>query len=188
VKVWDKSKGDLKAVTRAILLHPEFYAPTSVLTTAKTPFEFAVSCIRATGADVKDPGAVLSRVGDMGQPVLECEDPTGYSDAAADWMDTGVLAVRWQFAYDLLNGRLPGVDASRSPLFEHTRRNPEVWEYLIQQDLLAGERTSALTMAPFRKRLNALRKDFRKMRPQDLEKEFKVLATLLLGSPEFQRQ
>lgn len=188
IGVWEKTKGDLKAVTRAILLHPLFYEAPCVLTKARTPFEFTVAAVRATRADVKDARALLGRIGDMGQPILECEDPTGYSDAAVDWMDTGVLAVRWQFAYDLMAGRLPGVDVSASPIHEHVRRNPEVWEFLLQQDLFAGERIGSLTMAPFRKRLNVVRKDFRKMRPQELQAEFNVLVTMLLGSPEFQRQ
>lgn len=188
IKVWGKTKGDLKAVTKAILVHPDFYAKPSVLTKAKTPFEFAVSAVRVTGADMQDPGGVLSRLGDMGQPVLRQEDPTGYSDAAVDWMDTGVLAVRWQFAYDLLNNRVPGVRLDDSPLYTHMRQNPEVWEYLLQESVFAGERPGSLTMAPFRRRVNRVRKDYRKMRIAELKKEFNILTTLLLGSPEFQRQ
>ena len=188
VKVWSKSKGDLKAVTRAILLHEDFYAPPSVLTKAKTPFEFAVSAIRATGANVTDAGGVLSRLADMGQPVLRQEDPTGYSDAAADWMDTGVLAVRWQFAYDLLGNRLSGVKMDASPLHDHVRQNPEVWEYLLKESIFAGEQPGSLTMAPWRQRMQSVRRNYRKMRPAELQREFNILTTLLLGSPEFQRQ
>ena len=188
VKVWQKTKGDLKAITKAILMHEDFYKKESVLTKAKTPFEFAVSAIRVTGADMKDAGGVMSRLADMGQPVLRQEDPTGYSDAAVDWMDTGVLAVRWQFAYDLLNNRLPGVRMDDSGIYNAMRENPEVWEYLLQDALFAGERPGSLTMAPFRRRVNRVRKDFRKMRIAELKKEFNILATLLLGSPEFQRQ
>ncbi len=188
IKVWSKTKGDLKAVTKAILMHDDFYAKPSVLTKAKTPFEFAVSALRVTGADMKDAGGVMQRLGDMGQPVLRQEDPTGYSDAAVDWMDTGVLAVRWQFAFDLLNNRLAGVKVDDSPLYEHLRQKPEVWEYLLQDSLYAGERPGSLTMAPFRRRVNGVRRNFRKMRIAELKKEYNILATLLLGSPEFQRQ
>jgi hypothetical protein len=188
VNVWRKTKGDLKAVTRAILTHPLFYAPPQVLTKAKTPFEFVVSALRTTGADVKNPQVVLGRLADMAQSVYECEDPTGYSDAAIDWMDTGVLAVRWQFAYDLLHGRLPGVDLSGSPLRDHVAQNPEIWEYLLVDTLLAGERPGSLTMAPFRRRIQTLRTSYRNMKPEQLEGELMRLATLVLGSPEFQRQ
>jgi len=187
-KVWQKTKGDLKAVTKAILMHPAFYAKPSVLTKAKTPFEFVVSAMRVTGADVKDMGGVMQRLGDMGQPVLRQADPTGYSDAAADWMDTGVLAVRWQFAFDLLTNRVPGVRVDDSPLYENLRQKPEVWEYLLQDAIFAGERPGSLTMAPFRRRVNNVRRNYRKMRIAELRKEFNILTTLLLGSPEFQRQ
>jgi uncharacterized protein (DUF1800 family) len=188
IKVWAKTKGDLKAVTKAILMHPEFYAPSSVLTKAKTPFEYVVSALRVTGADVVDPGAVLARLADMGEPLLRQEDPTGYSDAAVDWMDTGVLAVRWQFAYDLLDGRLPGVKMDASPLYGILRQQPEVWEYRLQDAIFAGEKPGSLTMAPFRRRVTEVRRTYRKMRIADLRRQFDILTTLLLGSPEFQRQ
>jgi uncharacterized protein (DUF1800 family) len=188
IKVWGKTKGDLKAVTKAILMHDDFYAKQSVLTKAKTPFEFAISALRVTGADVTDGGGVMTRLADMGQAVLRQEDPTGYSDAAVDWMDTGVLAVRWQFAYDLLNNRLAGVRTDGSALYEHLRQKPEVWEYLLQDSIYAGERPGSLTMAPFRRRVNNVRRNYRKMKISELKKEYNILATLLLGSPEFQRQ
>jgi uncharacterized protein (DUF1800 family) len=187
-KVWTKTKGSMKDVVKAILMHDDFYAKESILTKAKTPFEFVVSTLRATGADMTEPGGVLQRLGDMGQPVLEQEDPTGYSDAAVDWMDTGVLAVRWQFAFDLMNDAIPGVHMDGSPLYEHIRQPPEVWEFLLQKSIFAGERLGSLTMAPFRRRVKEVMRNHRKMRIAERRKEFNILATLMLGSPEFQRQ
>ncbi len=188
VKVWGKTKGDLKEVTKAILMHPDFYAKDNVLTKAKTPFEFVVSCVRILGADVKEAGGLLAKLADMQQPVYSCEDPTGYSDRAVDWMDPGVLAVRWQLSYDMINGRVPGVTVSNSGLFDHLRQNPEVWEFLMVEAVFANQAPGSLTLAPFRKRVKGVSKKYRKMRPQELRKEFGILATLLLGSPEFQRQ
>lgn len=188
VKVWKKTKGDLGAVTRAILTHDEFYASESILTKAKTPFEFIVSAVRSVGADVREAGGLLGRMADMQQPVYSCEDPTGYSDRAVDWMDPGVLAVRWQFAYDLLHGRLAGVSVDRSPYFDHVRQNPQVWEQLMVEEIFANHTPGSLTLAPFRKRVRKVSKNFRRMRPQELAAEYRVLTTLLLGAPEFQRQ
>lgn len=187
-KVWAKTKGDLKAITKAILMHDDFYAKSSVLTKAKTPFEFAASALRVTGADVKNAGAIMARLAVMGQPILQQEDPTGYPERAVDWMDTGVLATRWQFALDLVNGRIPGVSIQGSPLYDYLRQPPDVWEYLLQKAIFAGERPGSLTMAPFRRRVNAVRRTYRRMRIAELRKEFNILVTLLLGSPEFQRQ
>jgi uncharacterized protein (DUF1800 family) len=188
VDAWGKTKGDLREVTKAILTHPDFYAPANVLTKAKTPFEFAASALRVTGADVQNPNGVINRLADMYQSVYRCEDPTGYSDRAVDWMDPGVLAVRWQFAYDLMTDALPGVKTDASPLREHVAQNPEMWEYLLVDSLMAGHNPGSLTMAPFRKRVNDVRREVRKMRPQERLHQFQVLATLLMGSPEFQRQ
>jgi len=103
-------------------------------------------------------------------------------------MDPGVLAVRWQFAYDVVHGRVAGVAMDDSPLLAHVRQNPEVWEYLLVEDLFAGRSPGSLTMAPFRRRINDVRRTFRKMAPQERLAHFRVLTTLLLGSPEFQRQ
>jgi uncharacterized protein (DUF1800 family) len=188
VDAWGKSKGSLRDVTRAILTHPDFYAAKHVATKAKTPFEFVASALRVTGADVQRPDAVMGRLADMYQDLYRCEDPTGYSDRAVDWMDPGVLAVRWQFAADLLHGRLAGVKVDQSPLLAESRQNPEVWEYVLIDGLLAGQQPGTLTMAPFRKRVNDVRREARTMRPQERQREFQVLATLLLGAPEFQRQ
>lgn len=188
VDAWGKTKGDLRAVVKAVLTHPDFYAAPNVMTKAKTPFEFVASALRTTGADVQRADVLLARLADMYQEVYRCEDPTGYSDRAVDWMDPGVLAVRWQFGADLLNGRLPGVSIAASPLLAESRQNPEVWEYVLVDGLLAGQPPGTLTMAPFRKRVNEVRRNVSTLKPPERQREFQTLATLILGSPEFQRQ
>ena len=188
VDEWGKTKGDLRAVVKSILTHPDFYAPANVMTKAKTPIEFVASALRVTGADLERTDVVLSRLADMYQEVYRCEDPTGYSDRAVDWMDPGVLAVRWQFGADLLQGRMPGVKVDESAVLAEARQSPDVWEFVLVDGLLAGQQPGSLTMAPFRKRVNEVRREIRKMKPQERQREFEVLATLILGSPEFQRQ
>ena len=168
-----ETDGDLRKVTQTLLTSPEFVAPEAYRANVKTPFEFVVSTIRVTGADVGNSGQVLERLKDMYQGVYECEDPTGYSDRAVDWMDPGVLAVRWQFAHDLLHGRIPGVSVQGSALFDHARQNPEVWEDLLDQSLLAGEPVGSYTLAPFRQRIQEIRKNARKMKPEERVKYVK---------------
>jgi uncharacterized protein (DUF1800 family) len=188
IKTWKKTKGDLREVVRTILEHDAFYEAPCVLTKARTPFEFVASSLRAVRADVQDAGVVLGRLADLDQPVYQCEDPTGYSDAAADWMDPGVFAVRWRFAYDLVHGRLRGVKIDASPVFRHIRQSPEVWEQLLVDEVCAGRTPAVSTMAPFRQRIDLLRRDFARMKPADRLRHFRILVALLLGAPEFQRQ
>ena len=49
------TQGDLREVTREILTSPEFLAPAAHGIKVKTPFEFVVSAVRATGTDVRTP-------------------------------------------------------------------------------------------------------------------------------------
>ena len=48
-----RTDGDLREVMRTILTSPEFFAPEAYRAKVKTPFEFVVSALRATGADVQ---------------------------------------------------------------------------------------------------------------------------------------
>ena len=49
--------GDLREVVRTILTSPEFFAAEAYRAKVKTPFEFVVSAVRATGADVHERAA-----------------------------------------------------------------------------------------------------------------------------------
>src|SRR6266550_239321 len=51
VAAWQQTRGDIRAVLRAIFTSPDFWAPPAVRSKVKTPFEFVVSAIRAAGVD-----------------------------------------------------------------------------------------------------------------------------------------
>jgi uncharacterized protein (DUF1800 family) len=51
-KVFLRTNGNLRAVTEAILTSPEFLSPSDFNTKIKSPLEFAVSAVRATGANI----------------------------------------------------------------------------------------------------------------------------------------
>jgi len=112
-KVFRDTDGDLRAVTRAIVLDDEFLARAHFQAKFKTPFEYVVSLIRVTTAEVRNPEPVLHALHLMGQPIYGCDDPTGYYDTREAWLDPGVLALRWQIALDLCEGR--GGGAVRVP-------------------------------------------------------------------------
>jgi uncharacterized protein (DUF1800 family) len=154
------SGGDLRAVLETILKSAEFLAPEAVSAKVKTPFEFAVSALRASRADIKDARDLARRLGEMGMPLYLQQPPTGYKDTADAWVSTSGLLARLNFALDLAAGTIVGVsvDATRlapdrllpTGLSETTRRT------------LEGEGGQALP--PTR------------------------MAGLILGSPEFQRR
>src|SRR5262249_21179927 len=106
---WIESKGLLPKVYEAIISAPEFFARENYRSKFKTPFQFVVSALRATGAKVDDARACCDTLRKMGEPIYECNDPTGYFDRAESWMAAGVLTSRWDFAWRLVRDGVPGV-------------------------------------------------------------------------------
>jgi uncharacterized protein (DUF1800 family) len=102
------SGGDLKKVTRAIITSPEFMAEAARGAKVKTPFEFVVSALRATGAEVRNAGPLVQQLRTLGMPLYGAQPPTGYDDTAASWVNSGALINRMNFAVALVSNRLPG--------------------------------------------------------------------------------
>jgi uncharacterized protein (DUF1800 family) len=111
--------GDLREVMRTILTSPEFLGPGSYRAKVKTPFEFVVSALRATSAEVQDARPLVREMQQLGMPLYMCQPPTGYKDTGDAWINTGALVSRMNLALRLAAGQLRGtaVDASaiRSP-------------------------------------------------------------------------
>jgi uncharacterized protein (DUF1800 family) len=98
------TNGDLREVTRTILLSPEFLSPDAVDAKAKTPFEFLVSALRTTGLDVGDARPYFRTMQELGMPLYQCQPPTGYKDTADAWINTGALVARMNVATRLSGG------------------------------------------------------------------------------------
>jgi uncharacterized protein (DUF1800 family) len=104
--------GDLREVTRTILISPEFLAAAARGAKVKTPFEFVASALRASGAEVEDARPLVRELQQLGMPLYMCQPPTGYADAADAWVNTGALVNRMNFALRLSSNRLPRVTVS----------------------------------------------------------------------------
>ena len=108
--VWQKSGGDTRAMLRAIAESPEFWSRDAVGAKIKSPFELAASALRATGARIEEPRAVLQWIAHMGQPLYAYQAPTGYPDRAEAWVNTGSLLNRMSFGLQFAAGRVDGVE------------------------------------------------------------------------------
>ena len=184
-RVYRKTDGSIPDMVAAIVHSDEFWSPAHFQAKFKTPFEFVVSALRATDADVEDARALMRQLEEMGQPLHACDDPTGYYDTADAWLDPGVMALRWQFAVDLCEGRIPGV---RIPDSFWDRipadADPVTWQHHLVRLLLpegAGERTRAALATLTTQYLE-------KTKRPDLYVLGPKLLAVVLGSPEFQKQ
>ena len=112
------TRGDIRDVVRTIVTSPEFFAAHAYRAKVKTPFEFVVSAVRATGTDLAGALPIVQSLRELGMPLYGCQPPTGYSDRADAWVNAGALLGRMNFAIALTSGRMRGVQraaGSRPP-------------------------------------------------------------------------
>jgi uncharacterized protein (DUF1800 family) len=107
--VFLKTDGDLRATVKAVIDSPEFWDPKVYHAKVKTPFEYVISALRASGAKVINPIPVARALQQIGEPLYGAQPPTGYSDKAEAWMNSGAEVSRMNFAVDLASNKLPGV-------------------------------------------------------------------------------
>jgi uncharacterized protein (DUF1800 family) len=103
------SDGDIKTVLRAMFESPEFWAPAAERSKVKTPEEFVVSAVRASGATVGNSLALVQALDKLGMPLYGMQTPNGYSWMSEPWVSTGALVSRMNFALVLTGDRLPGI-------------------------------------------------------------------------------
>ena len=110
-----KTDGDIREVLKAIFFSPEFNSADAYRAKIKRPFELAISAVRTLGADTNGGPQIHQWIARMGQPLYGFQTPNGYADVAENWVNTGALLERMNFALSLVSNRIPGtrVDLSR---------------------------------------------------------------------------
>jgi len=109
------SGGNLTAVLQTLFHSPEFWSNTTYRAKVKTPLEFVVSAARSSGAGADNLQPLANALRDMGMPLYGAVPPTGYKWDAADWVSTGALVNRMNFALSLAANRLPGITVTWAP-------------------------------------------------------------------------
>jgi uncharacterized protein (DUF1800 family) len=158
-----RTDGDLREVMRTIVTSPEFYAASAYRAKVKTPFEYVASALRATDASIAKAASFVGTVAAIGEPLYQCQPPTGYGDRAEIWINAGALIGRLNFAQSLA---VNGMNAAtvELPLTESDFDN--FVASMVSEDLSPQTRQAI----------------------HSSRATLKVRAGLLLGSPEFQRR
>jgi uncharacterized protein (DUF1800 family) len=100
------SDGDIRQVLRTMFASPEFWSRDAYRAKVKTPEEFVISAVRATGGEVDRPAIVLNAMGQLGMPFFGCQTPNGYSWTAPAWVNSGDLLIRINIALALSSHKL----------------------------------------------------------------------------------
>ena len=181
-KTFLKKKGDIREVLSTLFHSPEFWDDSAYRAKVKTPLEFIVSAVRASGADVDDAMPLARQLANMGMPLYGAQPPTGYSMKAETWVSSSALLTRMNFALALAAGKIRGAKIDMAQL-EGSAPPPDPALALsaLEVKLLAvdvSKQTHDSIVAQLQNQNNA------KPKPPDAS----MMAGLLLGSPEFQRR
>lgn len=209
---FSRSHGEIKAVLKTMFDAPEFWAKSNEGAKFKTPEEFLVSAVRATGAEVSNPLPLIQAMNTLGMPLYGAQPPTGYKWDQETWLNTAALVNRMNFGIRLGHS-LPGV-AVGDP--SGAQQSEEAKEQALEKTLLgmeAGEGTRKTVLAQFRNPelqvqaekslaatgeqaqnngMTAADVPARRSRPGEsvsaLDDQTANMIGLLIGSPEFQRR
>jgi uncharacterized protein (DUF1800 family) len=183
-----KKDGNISEVMKTMLKSPEFWSEDAYRSKVKTPLEFVVSALRASGADVTDPLPVARQLQNLGMPLYGMQPPTGYSNKANAWVNSSALLGRMNFAMALTAGRLKGTQVDINQIMGNAAA-PEAAQSLamLENNLLAGD-VSRQTHDTIATRLEDANLSQRKLDDPARPPNPGAIAGLLLGSPEFQRR
>jgi uncharacterized protein (DUF1800 family) len=208
VETWKHTDGDLRDVVRTIVTAPEFYASSAYRSKIKSPFEYAISSIRAIGgtyqnalAQESKPGlnirppqgggylylnttSIVGQVGTMGEPLFQYQAPTGYPEESQKWVSSGALISRMNFALALTGGKLADVRLPNWEQAQTSTKNPNQFIDRFSGEILHGSITPA-TRTTLLKQVGAATLSASASEDALTANQ---MAALLLGSPEFQRR
>jgi uncharacterized protein (DUF1800 family) len=167
-KTFRQSKGDIRAVMKTMLTSDEFFSEGAYRNKMKTPLEMVVSAVRATGADVDFVFPLANQLNQFGQPLYRKLEPTGYSNASAEWVNSASLLARMNFALNLAQNKVAGIKVDATQFDQDAAMTARK---LLQAD-------------PAPQTLEAIAKATADQKTPNPA----FTAGLVLGSPEFQKR
>ena len=188
VKDYEATGGNIRSLLKTMIYSPEFWSKETYRAKVKTPFELVASTARVLDANVSVSFPLVQWVSRMGEPLFLCQPPTGYSDKAETWVNTGALLNRMNFALTFASDRLAGANVDLNSMFgEEASADPDMALTRALQAFLDGQ-VSPQTHDTIEARLHD---------PQILQAQLDdpikhvnegLISGLVLGAPEFQRR
>jgi len=167
-QTFTKTDGDLRAVLKTMFTSPEFFSEGAWQAKVKSPFEMVVSAVRAIGGEASDTFTLVQKIADLGEPLYGKLEPNGYPNTGDAWLSTTGVMGRMNFSAALASGLVSGVSLDPSRLAGQD--GPAIARTLLGRD------ASPQTQAAIEKGLDGK------------EKTPPFIASLVLGSPDFQRR
>ncbi len=187
-QTFQSSDGDIRAVMKTMIYSPEFWSRDAYRAKIKTPYELVISTARALGTDVDTPMPLVQWTGRIGEPLYQCQPPTGYSDKADTWVNTGALLNRLNYSLALAGNRVRGsrTDAPSLLGMDSSADAKAALDRAVQ--LFLGGQTAPTTVETLEKQLDNPQIVQAKLDDPVKHVDLGVVAGLVLGAPEFQRR
>jgi uncharacterized protein (DUF1800 family) len=187
-QTFTSSDGDIKAVLHTMFYSPEFWARDAYAAKIKSPFELVVSAARAVGANVDLPLPMMLWSARIGEPLYQCQPPTGYKDTADTWVNTGALLNRLNYSLTLASNHLRGAHVDIAAVIGvDDVNNPNGALDRAIKVLLNGD-ISAQTRNTLEKQIYDPQVIEAKLDDPIKKVNVGTVAGLVLGAPEFQRR
>jgi uncharacterized protein (DUF1800 family) len=187
-ETFKSSDGDIRAVLHTMIWSPEFWSRETYRAKIKTPYELVVSAARALGTDVDTPMPLVQWVNRIGEPLYQCQPPTGYADKSDAWVNTGALLNRLNFSLTLAGNKIRGSRSDvNSLLGVETAGEPKSALERAVQVFLGGQ-AGPTTVETLQKQLDSPQVVQAKLDDPVKQVDLGVVTGLVLGAPEFQRR
>jgi uncharacterized protein (DUF1800 family) len=202
--VFLKTDGSIRETLRAIVTSPEFFSNTVYRAKMRSPFEYVAAAMRALNAETDGDRPVLDAIARMGQPVFGRITPDGYADRSDQWLSSGAMIARFNFASALATNRLKGTKIDVARLLsgvDEAKKDSVAAKFIrltLSGDLSNGTRAvlektlqseaAANAMVPVTNPVGYNSNAAAKPPGPPAAPYVTELITLLIGSPEFQQR
>ncbi len=143
--------GNIREVLLTLFHSPQFWDQRAFNAKFKTPYQFLVSSVRATGVPVADVRHLEQALQQLGMPLYGCLTPDGYKNTQDAWLSPDAILRRINIVTALTTGNLHldpsgnrGVDPNRvlsatgAWLSEHTRQAVEASPERLRAAVILG--------------------------------------------------
>ncbi|AFY31197.1 DUF1800 domain-containing protein [Calothrix sp. PCC 7507] len=161
--------GNIRTVLDTLFHSPEFWDAKNFNTKFKTPLQYAISAVRATGVEVKNTRPISQILTNLEMPLYGCRTPDGYKNTEDTWLNPEAINRRLNFATAIASGRVPLAEIPNNQN-KNNQISPTQPVDALQLANTLGNFFSAKTQSAIASS------------PPNLH------AALILGSPEFMRR
>ena len=97
--------GTIRTLLETLFKSPEFWQTQTVNSKFKTPYQYTISAVRATGQPLNNTRPIVNVLEQLGMPLYGKQTPDGYANTQETWLNPEGMMRRLDFATTLATGR-----------------------------------------------------------------------------------